>query len=63
MENLGEAEAVNDLINAVDAELKAFKEQRLKEYRKNYYAKPVNKQRRDNYSKQYQQRLKSKILQ
>lgn len=63
MGNLGEDEAVNALINTVDAELKAFKQQKLKNYHKEYYAKPVNRQRRNNYSKQYHQRLKLKTLQ
>jgi hypothetical protein len=62
METAGEAEAINALINAVDKELEAFKQQRLKAYHKEYYSIPVNKQRRNNYSKQYQQQLKLKQL-
>jgi preprotein translocase subunit Sec63 len=62
MENAGEHEAVNALINAVDAEFKAFKQQKLKKYLKEYYSKPVNRQRRNNYNKQYQLKLKLKRL-
>lgn len=62
MENAGEYEAVNALINAVDAELKAFKQQQLKNYHIEYYAKPVNRQRRNNYNKQYRQLLKLQQL-
>jgi hypothetical protein len=62
MECAGEQEAVNALINAVDAELKAFKRQTIKEYHKEYYAKPVNRKRRNNYNRQYQQLLKLKRL-
>lgn len=62
MENAGEDKAVNDLINAVEAELTAFKQQKLKNYHKEYYSKPVNKQRMNNCSKQYQQMLKLKSL-
>lgn len=54
--------AVNALINAVDAELQAFKQQRLKEYPREYYAKPANRERRNNYNKKYQQILKLKQL-
>ncbi len=63
MENAGEAEAVNAWINTVEAELKAFRQQELKKYPKHYYSKPVNRNRRNNYNRQYQQMLKSKILQ
>jgi hypothetical protein len=62
MENAGEHEAVNAVINAVDAELTAFKQQRLKEYPKEYYSKPVNRKRRNNYNKEYYQLLKLKKL-
>ncbi len=62
MESSGEHEAVNALIKAVDAELIAFKQQRLKAYPKEYYSKPKNRQRRNKYSKQYQQLLKLKTL-
>lgn len=62
MESVGEHEAVNALINAVDVKLKAFKQQRLKNYHKEYYSKPKNRQRRNNYSKQYYQLLKLKKL-
>ncbi len=62
MECAGEHEAVNTLINAVDAELEAFKEQKLKNYPKEYYAKPTNRQRRNNYNKEYYQLLKLKQL-
>lgn len=57
-----EHEAVNALINAVDTELTAFKQQTLKNYHKEYYAKPANRQRRNKYNKQYQQLLKLKKL-
>ena len=62
METAGEHKAVNALINAVDAELKAVKQQRLKAYTKEYYSNPANKKRRNDYSKQYQQMLKLKTL-
>lgn len=62
MENAGEHEAVNALIKAVDAELQAVKQQRLKAYHKEYYTKPVNRNRRNNYNRQYQQLLKLKRL-
>ena len=62
MESAGEHKAVNALINAVDAELKAFKQQRLKAYPKEYYSIPKNRKRRNNYSKQYYLLLKSKKL-
>jgi hypothetical protein len=62
METAGEHEAVNALINAVDTELEAFKQQKLKEYSKEYYSIPKNRQRRNNYSKEYYQLLKLKKL-
>ena len=62
METAGEQEAVNALINAVDKELEAFKQQRLKMYHKEYYSIPKNRHRRNNYSKHYQQQLKLKQL-
>ena len=62
MESAGEHEAINALINAVDADFKAFKQQRLKAYHKKYYSIPVNKQRRNNYSKEYRQMLRLKQL-
>ena len=62
MESGGEYKAVNALINAVDADIKTFKQKQIKEYSKEYYSKPVNKQRRNNYNKGYQQMLKLKQL-
>ncbi len=59
----GEHESVNALINAVDTKIKTHKQQRLKNYPKEYYAKPANRQRRNNYNKRYQQLLKLKQLQ
>lgn len=50
MKCAGEHEAVNALINAVDKELQAFKQQRLKAYPKEYYSKPANRQRRNIYN-------------
>ena len=60
MESGGEYKAVNALINAVDADIKTFKQKQIKEYSKEYYSKPVNKQRRNKYNKKYQQMLKLK---
>ena len=60
MESGGEYKAVNALIDAVDADIKTFKQKQIKEYSKEYYSKPVNKQRRNNYNKKYQQMLKLK---
>jgi hypothetical protein len=57
-----EQQEVNALISAVDAELEAFKQQRLKAYPKEYYSKPKNRQRRNNYNKQYYQLFKLKKL-
>lgn len=62
METAGEYKAVNALINAVDKELEAFKQQKLKAYHKEYYSVPTNKQRRNNYNKHYRQMLKLKQL-
>lgn len=62
MESAEEHAAVNALIDAVDAELQAFKQKKLKDYHKEYYSKPVNRKRRNNYNKEYQQRLKLKQL-
>jgi len=62
METAGEAEAVNALIDSVDADLKAFNQQQFKTYQKEYYSKLANKQRRNNYNKHYQQLLKLKHL-
>ena len=62
MESAGEQEAANALINAVDKELEAFKQQILKAYPKEYYSIPKNRKRRNNYSKQYYLLLKSKKL-
>ena len=62
METAGESEAVNALIDAVDVDFKPFKQQRLKTYSKEYYSKPVNRNRRNNYNKQYQQILKLKSI-
>jgi hypothetical protein len=62
MESAGEHEAVNALIDAVDVELKAFKQKKLKEYSKEYYAKPVNRNRRNKHNKEYYQLLKLKRL-
>ena len=57
-----EQQEINALINAVDAELQAFKQKRLKEYPKEYYSKPANRKRRNNYNKKYHQMLKLKRL-
>jgi len=62
MECAGEHEAVNALIKAVDTELQAVKQQRLKAYPKEYYSNPVNRNRRNNYNKEYYQLLKLKKL-
>jgi len=62
METAGEHEAVNALINSADKELEAFKQQKNKAYHKEYYSQPRNRNRRNNYSKEYYQLLKSKKL-
>tara|TARA_R110002012_G_scaffold281406_1_gene470464 strand:+ start:49 stop:240 length:192 start_codon:yes stop_codon:yes gene_type:complete len=62
METAGESEAVNALIDVVDGDLKAFKQQRLKAYHKEYYSIPANRNRRNLYNKQYHQMLKFKSL-
>jgi len=62
MEIAGEAEAVNALIDAVDADFKSFKQQKIKAYPKEYYSKPVNRNRRNNYNKHYYQLRKFKSI-
>ena len=62
METAGEAGAVNALINAVDADIKSFKQQKFTEYQKEYCSKPENKKRKNLYNKQYQQMLKLKSI-
>jgi hypothetical protein len=62
MESAGEQEAANALINSVDKQLEAFKQQSLKNYSKKYYSIPKNRNRRNNYNKQYYLLLKSKKL-
>ena len=60
METAVEHEAINALINAADADVKSFKQQKIKAYQKKYYSKPVNRNRKNNYNKHYQQMQKLK---